>query len=81
MLKETLNSLLTGKAIILTGIFYGTGKVWMETCGREYMLAKEKLMEEEHFRIERLERELRERKRKTCSRSDTQTERSRRTEF
>jgi len=81
VLRELVNGFLTGKSIVLTGLFYGAGKVVMETCGREYMLAKEKLMEEEHLRIFRLEQELRDKKRAKCYPSDTPTVRTHRTEF
>lgn len=81
LLNEAVNGFLTGKSVILTGLFYFGGKVLMEVCGREIMLAKEKLMEEEHTRIERLEREIREKRRAKCFQSDTKTERSQRTEF
>lgn len=82
MLKEAFNSFLTGKTVILTTLFYGIGKVAMEIGGREFMLAKEKLMEEEYLRIERLEQELLDvNRRRKCFQSGTKTERSQPTEF
>jgi len=71
---------LTGKSIVLSSVFYWGGKVLMETCGREMTLAKERIMEEEHLRIHKLEREI-ERRRRKYSPSSTRTAPSQRTEF
>ena len=71
---------MTGKSIVLSHLFYWGGKVLMETCGRELMCAKEKILEEEALRIVKLEREI-ERRRRRYSPSSTVTDRTQRTEF
>lgn len=75
LIGEAVNGFLTGKSIVLSTLFYWGGKVLMETCGRELTLAKERIMEEEHLRVHKLEREI-ERRRRKFSPSDTRTDRS-----
>lgn len=70
MVSEVVNAFMTGKSVILTCFFYGVGKIVMETCGREMILAKEKIMEEEAIRVIKLEAEI-ERRKRECSPSDT----------
>jgi hypothetical protein len=60
---EIVNNFLTGKSFILGNLFFLSGCVLMEVCGRELITAKEKILEMEYQRIERLEREIERRRR------------------